>query len=236
MKNKDTLSQPDNLHISRQHETALETMSIKPYNPELFTVATFRYEELSNFWMMLSSLTYEIQVRNIQKRAQYARLIQFINYDLEWIGMLAWSTARNSFPERDAWIGYPDGLTPQTRELIIRNQFFVHKAPYHRSVSYGGASAVMAAALDELPRQWSEKFGVAPVLAETLIGKPNRFRRIQAYKEAGWSKASQADHTRRATYWLRPLDPFVKPALLAKQEESLAAPKHGSSEDERRRV
>jgi hypothetical protein len=187
-------------------------------NPNL-TVTVHEYEQLDYLWKMPTPLRHEISERNLKQRAKDALLLHLIHAGRDCVGMLAWGVARDTFPERDTLLGFPEGLSSRNKKRVVRNLFFAYGRPdtYNQ---YRGAAGVMDAASNLLPFDWMTKFSTLPVLAETLIDKPHRFRHIRAYRESGWFKVSSEDHQRQATYWLRSLDPFPLYPTATKQEET----------------
>lgn len=139
-----------------------------------------------------------------------------------WVALLLWTGACWHLGARDQWVGW-DGMTRSERlQLVVHQARFLVLASARDRV---WSSAVLAAAVRDLPRQWEEVFEYRPLLAETFTDPETHAG--TCYKAAGWEPAgfSRADgkhyadqfpHSARPKkLWLKPLAPQAREKLCA---------------------
>ena len=134
--------------------------------------------------------------------------------DGEWVGLLAWGSACYALQDRDEHIGWTPTQRAERQKLVVQNRRFL--IPGKKGHQPNLASRILGAAVRALPDQWVERFGYAPLLAET-------FTDIEAfhgtcYKAAGWEPLGlskgyarhRADfyvpHDRPKKLWVKSLD------------------------------
>lgn len=139
-------------------------------------------------------------------------LLQIVEYEGQWVGLLDWGPAALKLADRDEWIGWTARQRADRRELVVQNRRFL-------IVSAGRApnlaSRCLSLALRALPGQWKQAHGFAPLLAETFTDI-ERFEGT-CYKAANWLPVGhtkgferhRADYYRRhdrpKKLWLYPL-------------------------------
>jgi hypothetical protein len=139
-----------------------------------------------------------------------------------WVALVLWTGACWHLGSRDQWIGW-DAMTRSERlQLIVHQARFLVLQSARDSV---WSSAVLAAAVRDLPGQWEEVFDYRPLLAETFTDPETH--EGTCYKAAGWEPAgfSRGDgkhyadllpgSARPKKLWLKPLDPQARQKLCA---------------------
>jgi hypothetical protein len=137
-----------------------------------------------------------------------------------WVALILWTGACWHLGARDQWIGW-DAMTRSERL-----QFIVHQARFlvlQSARDSVWSSAVLAAAVRDLPGQWEEIFDYRPLLAETFTDPETH--EGTCYKAAGWEPAGfsrgegkhYADQfpqsARPKKLWLKPLAPKARAKL-----------------------
>jgi len=97
------------------------------------------------------------------------------------IGALAFSSASWALKERDRYIGWSKAAKAENLNKVIKNARFILLP--HLKV-FNLASTVLALALKQLPRDWSERYGTEAVLVESFVDT-TRFSG-SCYKAANW--------------------------------------------------
>lgn len=139
------------------------------------------------------------------------------------VALLVWGPACYALKDRDLWIGWSANQRVERLKLVVQNRRFL------LLTAKGGepnlASQALAAALRVLPAQWRERFGYAPVLAETFTD-PESYAGT-CYKASNWQAlGSSAGYSRhRADFyvandrpkrlWVYPLDEQARAHLRA---------------------
>ena len=82
------------------------------------------------------------------------------------VGCLQFSSAAWRMRARDAWIGWDDATRARHLPRVASNSRFL-LAPWVRIRNL--ASTALALALRRLPGDWQSRYGVAPLLVETLV-------------------------------------------------------------------
>ncbi len=97
------------------------------------------------------------------------------------LACLGWTSAAWRIAVRDRWIGWTDGQRRQALPYVVNNSRFLILPWVHVQ---GLASHVLALCARQLPRAWEARYGVRPLLLETLVD-PARFRGT-CYRAANW--------------------------------------------------
>lgn len=98
-----------------------------------------------------------------------------------WLGALAFSAAAWRLEPRDQWIGWSDAARQAHLSKVVANSRFLIR-PEVRVPHL--ASHVLARCLRQLPRDWAERYGYAPLLVETFVEQA-RFAGT-SYRAANW--------------------------------------------------
>ena len=149
----------------------------------------------------------------------------------QWVALLVWGPAAYRLKDRDQWIGWDAGRRAERLKLIVQNRRFLVLGSARRP---NLASGALGASIRILAKQWQERFGYAPVLAET-------FTDMEAYagtcyKAAGWEPLGICEgHSRhRADYYVpngRPKKLWIKP-LHAQAQSLLCADRLAEAQQE----
>ncbi len=128
------------------------------------------------------------------------------------VGCLQFSSAAWRMRARDQWIGWDDGTRALHLQRVVCNSRFL-LAPWVRIKNL--ASAALAMALRRLPEDWQFRYGVAPLLVETLVD-PAHYAG-GCYRAANWVQLGKTsgrgrddrDHRRHGVspkcVWVYPL-------------------------------
>lgn len=101
--------------------------------------------------------------------------------DLPPLAALLFTSAAWRMAPRDQWIGWHDEVRQTNLPLIVNNSRFLI-LPWTRVPNL--ASHILARAAQQLPRDWQARYGVQPVLMETLVDA-SRYRGV-CYRAANW--------------------------------------------------
>jgi hypothetical protein len=102
------------------------------------------------------------------------------------VGCLQFSSAAWRMRARDAWIGWDDATRARQLQRVVNNSRFL-LLPWVRIQNL--ASAALALALRRLPGDWQSRYGVAPLLVETLVD-PAHYTG-GCYRAANWLELGQ---------------------------------------------
>jgi hypothetical protein len=103
-----------------------------------------------------------------------------------WVGALAFSAAQWRLRERDTYIGWTEAARRAHLDRVVCNsRFLILPRVQVRNL----ASHVLSRCMMRLVGDWSERYGYAPVLAETFVD-PNRFVGT-CYQAANWLGVGQ---------------------------------------------
>jgi Domain of unknown function (DUF4338) len=116
--------------------------------------------------------------------AQLRYWVRAAQPDLPPLAALLFTSAAWRMAPRDRYIGWPDEVRKTNLPLIVNNSRFLI-LPWTKIPNL--ASHILARAALQLPRDWQARYGVEPVLLETLVDA-SRYRGI-CYRAANWSLA-----------------------------------------------
>ncbi len=97
------------------------------------------------------------------------------------LACLGWTSAAWRIAVRDRWIGWTDGQRRRALPYVVNNSRFLI-LPWVQVP--GLASHLLALCARQLPQHWQDRYGVRPLLLETLVD-PTRFRGT-CYRAANW--------------------------------------------------
>jgi hypothetical protein len=150
-------------------------------------------------------------------------LRQVVEVDGCPVGLLVWGPACYALKDRDLWISWSAPQRVERLKLIVQNRRFLLLTEKGRAPNL--ASQALGAALRALPRQWQERFGYRPLLAESFTD-PEAYEGT-CYKASNWEPVGlSAGYSRhRADFyvwndrpkrlWLRELAPGARAQLRA---------------------
>lgn len=102
------------------------------------------------------------------------------------LGALGFSAAARHLRDRDQWIGWDQAQRRDRRHLVVNNSRFLI-LPWVRIRNL--ASRVLAMAAKQLPVDFQQRYGYAPLLLETFVEQP-RFAGT-CYRAANWIQVGQ---------------------------------------------
>jgi len=131
---------------------------------------------------------------------QGSMLRQVIEHEGRWLALLDWGPAAHKLADRDEWIGWTAQQRAERLGLVVMNRRFCLLGPVRMP---NLASRALGLAVAALPQHWRDRYGYAPVLAET-------FTDLEAYegtcyKAAGWEPCglTKGFGRHRADYYTR---------------------------------
>lgn len=116
--------------------------------------------------------------------AQLRYWVRAANPELPPLAALLFTSAAWRMAPRDRWIGWSDPVRQRNLPLVVNHSRFLI-LPWTR-ISHL-ASHILARAAQQLPGDWQARYGVTPVLMETLVD-PARYRGT-CYRAANWIEA-----------------------------------------------
>lgn len=146
-----------------------------------------------------------------------------------WVGALAFSAAQWRLKERDKYIGWSDAARRAHLHQVVGNsRFLILPGVQVRNL----ASRALSLCLARLGKDWTERYGYAPVLAETFVD-PRRFTGA-CYRAANWQYVGQTAARptaypngkvaeSRKDIYVYPLDNHWKEVLGAEPEVALGS-------------
>ncbi len=164
-----------------------------------------------------------------QAVGDYLRQAIYLRGDL--VALLVWGPACYALKDRDHWIGWSAQQRVERLKLVVQNRRFLVLSA--KGANPNLASQAMGAALRSLAGQWSERFGYAPLLAESFTD-PEAYAGT-CYKASNWEAVGKtAGYSRHRSdfyvpndrpkkLWMRPLRDDARAILRdAALPESLA--------------
>lgn len=126
-------------------------------------------------------------------------------------GCLQFSSAAWRMQARDRWIGWDDATRARHLPQVVNNSRLL-LLPWVRIQNL--ASATLARALRRLPADWQARYGVTPLLVETLVD-PARYTGA-CYRAANWVEIGETsgrgrDDRRHRRHGIRPKRVFLYP-------------------------
>ena len=127
------------------------------------------------------------------------------------VAMLGFSTAAWKLAPRDNFIGWTPEMREKNLPLVVDNPRFLI-LPWIEIPNLG--SHILAIVRRRLPTDWTERYGITPVLIETFVETPRYTGAV--YRASGWTRVGTTQgrgrydtHTERAQpkkdIWLRTL-------------------------------
>jgi Domain of unknown function (DUF4338) len=102
------------------------------------------------------------------------------------VALISFGASAWKLSDRDRFIGWDRLQRDRNRQLIVNNARFLI-LPWIQSK--GLASKILSIVARQLPRDWSARYGFAPVLFETFVETPRH--RGTCYKAANWIHVGQ---------------------------------------------
>ncbi len=159
---------------------------------EPITLAAVTSRSLAQLWNELIARYHYLGYR-VLPGAQ----IRYLIYGRQHLlGALSFSAAAWKIAPRDRWIGWSDEQRRQHLHLIVGNSRFLI-LPWVKSKNL--ASKILSLAARQLPTDWQQRQGFAPVLLETFVETP-RFHGT-CYQAANWIHLGQTQGRGRMDRW-----------------------------------
>lgn len=112
-----------------------------------------------------------------------------------WVGALAFSAAQWRLKKRDEYVGWSEAARRAHLHQVVGNsRFLILPHVQVRNL----ASRALSLSLARLGKDWTERYGYAPVLAETFVD-PSRFAGT-CYRAANWQHVGRTV-ARSTPYW-----------------------------------
>lgn len=142
-----------------------------------------RYSKMSQVWNGLMEQFHYLG-KGPLCGAQIRYLVESSRYG--WVGALAFSAAQWRLQERDTYIGWTEvARRAHLNQVVCNSRFLILPSVQVRNL----ASHVLSRCLTRLVSDWTERYGYAPVLAETFVD-PSRFAGT-CYQAANWLRVGQ---------------------------------------------
>jgi hypothetical protein len=152
-------------------------------------------------------------------------LHQVVLRDGQWVALLVWGPAALKLKDREQWIGWNRGLAAERLKLVVQNRRYL--LLHDRGTEPNLASAALAAACRALPGAWQERFGYAPLIAESFTD-PEIYSGT-CYKASGWQPVgmSEGNSRHRADFFVpngRPKRLWLKELCPQARQKACATP------------
>ena len=142
-----------------------------------------RYSKMSQIWNGLMEQFHYLG-KGPLCGAQIRYLVESSRYG--WVGALAFSAAQWRLQERDTYIGWTEAARrTHLNQVVCNSRFLILPSVQVRNL----ASHVLSRCMTRLVSDWTERYGYAPVLAETFVD-PSRFAGT-CYQAANWVRVGQ---------------------------------------------
>jgi hypothetical protein len=131
---------------------------------------------------------------------QGRQLLQLVEYRGQWVALLDWGPACWKLADREAYIGWTHQQRAQRLALIVQNRRFLILGKQRMP---NLASCALSLALKALPGHWQERYGYAPLMAETFTDI--ELFEGTCYKASNWTELglSKGFQRHRADYFLK---------------------------------
>jgi Domain of unknown function (DUF4338) len=116
--------------------------------------------------------------------AQLRYWVRAAQPDLPPLAALLFTSAAWRMAPRDRWIGWTDAMRQQNLPMVVNHSRFLI-LPWTRIQNL--ASHILGLAARQMPADWQARYGVQPVLLETLVD-PTHSRGV-CYRAANWIAA-----------------------------------------------
>jgi len=135
-----------------------------------------------------------------------------VEYQGQWMALLAWNAAAFNLRDREAWIGWSARQKARRLRLVVNNSRFLILPHAHLP---NLASRAMKLCLERLSADWQQTYGHEVVMAESFVD--SQLFRGTSYKASGWTLLGQTQgygrsrqdyyvaHERPKQLWVREL-------------------------------
>lgn len=141
-------------------------------------VISSRYSKASQIWKGLMDRFHYLG-KGPLCGAQIRYLVQSSQYG--WLGALAFSSATWRLKKRDQYIGWTEAARRANLDRVVCNSRFLILPSVHVP---NLASHVLSRSMSRLADDWMQRYGCAPVLAETFVD-PSRYSGA-CYRASNW--------------------------------------------------
>ena len=154
--------------------------SVREFTPLVLEIVPPGRHGLSRLWRELIS-RYHYLGERVPVGATLRYVVRAARQPEPILACLGWTSAAWRIAVRDRWIGWSDAQRRQALPYVVNNSRFLILPWVHVK---GLASHVLALCARHLPPDWEARYGVRPLLLETLVD-PARFRGT-CYRAANW--------------------------------------------------
>ena len=159
----------------RREEVVGSVRDVAPVSVELVTEALDR-----SLWRELVG-RYHAVGHTVPYGAHLRYLVYVAQPERQVVGCLQYSSPAWRMAVRDRWIGWDDGTRVKALQRIVNNSRFL-MLPWVKVKNL--ASTLLAEGARQVVRDWPVRYGVAPVLLETLVDR-SQFTGT-SYRAANW--------------------------------------------------
>lgn len=157
--------------------------SLEELGPIRIVAVSSRYSKASAIWNALMDRFHYLG-KGPLCGAQMRYLVASARHG--WVGALAFSAALWRLKPRDQYIGWSEAACRANLHRVVCNSRFLILPSVHVPHL---ASHVLSLCVARLGEDWTERYGYAPVLAETFVD-PSRFAGT-CYRAANWVRVGQ---------------------------------------------
>lgn len=154
--------------------------SVGQLAPLLLQVVEAGSAETPRLWRELIARYHYLGYR-VPVGATLRYLVRSVQAPERVLACLLWTSPAWTIAVRDRWIGWSDAQRRQNLPYLVNNARFLI-LPWVQI--RGLASQILARCARQLPGDWAARYGVRPLLLETLVD-PARFRGT-CYRAANW--------------------------------------------------
>lgn len=159
--------------------------SVGQFAPLVLEVVEAGPDGTSRLWTELIARYHYVGYR-VPVGATLRYLVRSAHCREQVLACLLWSSPAWALAVRDRWIGWSDAQRRQNLPYLVHNGRFLI-LPWVRI--RGLASTILARCARQLPADWERRYGVRPLLLETLVD-PARFPGT-CYQAANWIRLGQ---------------------------------------------
>lgn len=215
---------PRGVPVTAQTQLAPELVgSVGQLAPLVLEVVEAGSAETSRLWRELIARYHYVGYR-VPVGATLRYLVRSAPCPERVLACLLWASPAWKMAVRDRWIGWSDAQRRQNLPYLVNNARFLILPWVHIR---GLASTILARCARQLPGDWAARYGVRPLLLETLVD-PARFRGT-CYRAANWIALGRTQGRGRmdrthAAQGRAPKEVYVYPLCRQVQQRLCTAP------------
>lgn len=148
---------------------------------EQLTVRLIRPQERARFDELIIQEHYLHSAELVGEQLRYV-----VEYQGQWMALLAWNAAAFNLKDREAWIGWSPRQKARRLTLVVNNSRFLILPHAHLP---NLASRAMKLCLERLSPDWQQTYGHEVLVAESFVD--GQLFRGTSYKASGWTLLGQ---------------------------------------------